>query len=146
MLVYYEVVEFVCFFIFKDCLQIFVMFFNVDMCKTALIAGESTDYAIIFIELLKFFWEVLTIIFGMHVYLWRHFRGRIRGEEGFPYPFWKVEKIAIIICKNAFIVFIHRLNIHLCLIQNAILRVLRKKNYGFSLMCRRWMFIETPLC
>ena len=55
MLVYYEVVEFVSFFIFKDCLRILVMFFNVDMCKTALIAGESTDYAIIFIELLKFF-------------------------------------------------------------------------------------------
>ena len=55
MLVYYEVVEFVSFFIFKDCLRILVMFFNEDMCKTALTAGESTDYAIIFIELLKFF-------------------------------------------------------------------------------------------
>ena len=42
------------------------MFVNVEMCKTVLIAGESTDYefsAAIFIELLKFFCEVLTIIF-----------------------------------------------------------------------------------
>ena len=42
-----------CFFlIFKDCLRIFVMFVNVDICKTALNAGESTDSAAIFIELL----------------------------------------------------------------------------------------------
>ena len=46
------------------------MFVNVDMCKTVLIAGESTDSAAIFIELLKFFCEVLTIIFRMHVYVW----------------------------------------------------------------------------
>ena len=58
------------FFIFKDCLRIFVMFVNVDMCKTVLIAGESTDSAAIFIELLKCFCEVLTIIFRMHVYVW----------------------------------------------------------------------------
>ena len=47
------------FFIFKDRLRIFVMFVNVDMCKTVLIAGESTDSAAIFIELLKCFCEVL---------------------------------------------------------------------------------------
>ena len=47
------------------------MFVNVDMCKTVLIAGESTDSAAIFIELLKFFFEVLLfIIFRMHVYAW----------------------------------------------------------------------------
>ena len=40
--------------IFKDCLRIFVMFVNMDMCKTVLIVGESTDSAAIFIELLKF--------------------------------------------------------------------------------------------
>ena len=45
------------------------MFVNVDMSKTALIAGESTDSAAIFIELLKCFCEVLTIIFRMHVYI-----------------------------------------------------------------------------
>ena len=38
---------------FKDCLRIFVMFVNVDMCKTFLIAGKSTDSAAIFIVLLK---------------------------------------------------------------------------------------------
>ena len=31
------------FLIFKDCLRIFVMFVNVEMCKTTLIAGESID-------------------------------------------------------------------------------------------------------
>ena len=46
------------------------MFVNVDMCKTTLIAGESTDSAVIFIELLKCFFEVLTIIFRVHVYVW----------------------------------------------------------------------------
>ena len=45
------------FLIFKDCLRIFVIFVNVDMCKTFLIAGESTDSAAIFIVLLKFFCE-----------------------------------------------------------------------------------------
>ena len=51
-------------------LRIFVMFVNVDMSKTALIAGESRDSAAIFIKLLKCFCEVLTIIFRMHVYVW----------------------------------------------------------------------------
>ena len=39
---------------------------NVDMCKTVLNAGESTDSAAIFTELLKCFCEVLAIIFRMH--------------------------------------------------------------------------------
>ena len=42
------------FLIFKDCLRIFGMFVNVDMCKTVLIAGESTDFAAIFIGLCNF--------------------------------------------------------------------------------------------
>ena len=46
------------------------MFANVDMRKTVLIAGESTNSAAIFLELLKFFCEVLTIIFRTHVYVW----------------------------------------------------------------------------
>ena len=58
------------FFIFKDCLRIFVMFVNVGMCKSVLIGGESTVSAAIFIELLKCFCEVLTIIFRMHVEVW----------------------------------------------------------------------------
>ena len=40
------------FLIFKDCLRIFVMFVNVDMCKTVLNAGENTDSPAIFTELL----------------------------------------------------------------------------------------------
>ena len=35
---------------------------NVDMCKTVLTAGESTESTAIFIELLKFFCEVLLIL------------------------------------------------------------------------------------
>ena len=42
------------------------MFVNVDMCKTVVIAGESSDSAAIFIGLFKCFCEVLTIIFRMH--------------------------------------------------------------------------------
>ena len=45
------------FLVFKDCLRIFVMFVNVDMCEIGLIRSESTDYEFstaIFIELLKF--------------------------------------------------------------------------------------------
>ena len=45
------------------------MFVNVDMCKTVLIAGKTTDFAAIFIEFLQFFCEVLAIIFRMHVYV-----------------------------------------------------------------------------
>ena len=45
------------------------MFVNLDICKTVLIAGVSTDSAAIFIELLKCFCEVLIIIFRMHVYV-----------------------------------------------------------------------------
>ena len=38
-----------------------------------------------------------------------------RGEGGAaPYPFLKIEKIVLIIWKNTLIVFIHRLNVHLC--------------------------------
>ena len=46
-----------------------MIFVNVDMCKAFLI-GEGTDSAAIFIELLKCFCEVLTIIFRMHVHFW----------------------------------------------------------------------------
>ena len=71
--------------------------------------------AAIFIELLKFFCEVLTNIFRMHAYVWWRIRGIISREEGgLPYPFMKIEKILQTIWKNALIVFIHRLNVHLC--------------------------------
>ena len=39
---------------------------NVGMCKTVLIADESTDSAAIFIGLLKCFCKVLTFFFRMH--------------------------------------------------------------------------------
>ena len=59
--------EFV-FLIFKDFLRIFVMFVNVDMCKTVLIAGESN--AAIFIGLLKCFYEVLLFLGCIRMYVW----------------------------------------------------------------------------
>ena len=43
------------------------------------------------------------------------------GGEGLPFPFWKIKKIALIIWKNALIVFIHRLNVHLCSIRRSTL-------------------------
>ena len=46
------------------------MVVNLDMCKIVLIAGGNTDSAAIFIELLKYFGEVVTIIFRMHEYVW----------------------------------------------------------------------------
>ena len=45
------------------------MFVNEDISKTVLIAGESADSAAIFIGLLKFFCEVLNVIFRMHLYV-----------------------------------------------------------------------------
>ena len=105
-----------CFFlIFKNCLVIFGMFVNVNMCWTILNAAESTDSAAIFIELLKFFlWS--SIIFRMHVYVWWRIRDTISGEQewGLPYPFLKIGKIVLIIWKNALIVYIHRLHVHSC--------------------------------
>ena len=91
------------------------MFVNVDMCKTVLIAGVSTDSAAIFTELSKCFCEVLTIIFRMYTCMSGD-RDTISGEEGgcLPYPFLKIKKIALLISKNDLIVLIHRLNVHLC--------------------------------
>ena len=72
-----------------------------------------------------------------------HITGTVSGEDGgragggLPYHFLKIEKIALLIWKNALIVFIHRLMFIYALIQNAILRVLRKKTARLSLMCRR---------
>ena len=54
------------FLIFKDCLRIFVMFVNVNMCKRVLNAGESADSTAILTELLQCFCEVLVIIFRMY--------------------------------------------------------------------------------
>ena len=71
MLVYYEVVGGV-----FECLRLCEDFCDVcrhEHVQTVLIAGESTDYefsAAIFIELLKFFCEVLINIFRMHTYVW----------------------------------------------------------------------------
>ena len=53
------------------------MFVNMDMRKSVLIAGERTDSAAIFIELLKCFREVLTLIFRMHVNVWWRITGTL---------------------------------------------------------------------
>ena len=76
---------------------------------------------LIFTELLKLFFKVLTIIFRIHAYghVWRTQLAGRKGEGGgggwgLPYSFLKIEKIVLIIWKNALIVFIHKLNVHLC--------------------------------
>ena len=76
------------------------MFVNMDMCKTVLIAGESTDSAAIFYGVIKVFCEVVTIIFRMHVHVWWRIRGSVSeegGRGGLLYPFLKIEKIALLI-------------------------------------------------
>ena len=84
------------------------MFVNVDMCTTVLNAGESTDSAAIFIELLKCFGELLLFLGCMCM------SGDVSGAQlvgnkvgargrggGLPYQFLKIEKIALINWKNA---------------------------------------------
>ena len=46
------------------------MFVNVDMCKTVLITGDSTDSEAIFIGLLKCFCEVLLFLGYIRMYVW----------------------------------------------------------------------------
>ena len=61
------------------------MFVNLEMCKAVLIAGESTDCelsAAIFIELLKFFCEVVTIIFRMQAYVGDVSGAQLAGRRG----------------------------------------------------------------
>ena len=69
------------------------MFDDVGMCKTVLIPGESTDYefsAAIFIEFLKFFCEVLTIIFRMHGMSGDISGAQLAGRKGVsPVPFFE---------------------------------------------------------
>ena len=82
------------------------MFVNVDMYTTVLNAGESTDTAAIFIELLKSFGELLLFLGCMYM------SGDVSGAQlvgnkvgvgggGLPYQFLKIGKIALINWKNA---------------------------------------------
>ena len=64
MLVYYEVVG-VVFWVFKGCLRIFVMFVDVDMCKTVLIAGESTYCGVLSSN---FYWVIKVILRSANYY------------------------------------------------------------------------------
>ena len=78
------------------------MFVNVGMCEITLITSESTDYefsAAIFIELLKFWCEVLTIVLGcmrmsgdVSGAQLAGRRGRGRGVS--PVLFWKLKKLS----------------------------------------------------
>ena len=80
------------------------MFVNVDMCEITLITSESTEYefsAAIFIELLKFWCEVLTIVLGYmrmsgdvsgaQMGGWGGGGGRGVGVS--PVLFWKLKKL-----------------------------------------------------
>ena len=62
------------------------MFVNVDMCKTVLMAGESTHSGTIFTELLNLFCEVLTIMCMSGDVSGAQLAGR-RGR-GSPLPFF----------------------------------------------------------
>ena len=58
----------------------------------------------------------------------------------------KIEKIALIIWKNALIVFIHRLNVHLCSnLKYHFKSTWEEKLRGFLSCVVDEMFIETPL-
>ena len=100
------------FWVFKDCLRIFVVFVKVDLCEIVLITSESTDYMS---SLQLFYWVIQVMMwsanycFEMHAFVWWRIRSTISGEE----DFLKIEKIAIIMGKNALIVFIHGLNVRL---------------------------------
>ena len=77
------------------------MFVNVDMREIALITSESTEYefsAAIFIELLKFWYKVVTIVLEC-----MRMPGNVSGaqlagkrEGGFsPTLFWKLKKLPL---------------------------------------------------
>ena len=91
---------------------------NVDMCEIVLITSEHTDYgfyAAIFMELFKSWWEVLTIVLGCMRMSDDVSGAQLAGSRGaLPFPFLKIEKISVIIGKNALIAFIHGLNVHPC--------------------------------
>ena len=99
------------FWVFKDCLRISVMFATVEICKVVFITSESTDYefsADIWCEVVLM-WSA-NYCFGMHAYIWWRIRGTINREK----DFLKIEKISLIMEKNALLVFILGLNVHLC--------------------------------
>ena len=79
----------VAFLSFKDCLSIFVMFVNVDMCEIVLITSKSTDYEFstaILIDLLKFWCEVLTIVLGCMRMSGDVSRAQLAGRRGADLP------------------------------------------------------------
>ena len=79
------------------------MFVNVDMREIALITSESTEYefsAAIFIELLKFWYKVVTIVLGcMRLpgnVSGAQLAGKREGEGGFsPNLFSKLKKLPL---------------------------------------------------
>ena len=134
------------FWVFKDCLRIFVMFVNLDMCEIVLVTSESIDYefsAAIFIA---------NYCFGMHAYaLWR-IRGTYRvkkwgrrGGRGFPLPFLKIEKIALIMGKKC-LVHPWMKYVHLCShLKCCFKSTYEEKVRGFLSCVADEMFIEMPL-
>ena len=86
------------------------MFVNMDIYEIVLITSKNTDYefsAATFKELFKVLMWSANYCFGMHAYVWWRIRATIRGEE----DFLKIEKNALIMGKNALIVFIHGLKV-----------------------------------
>ena len=116
------------------------------MCDIVLTTSESTDYEFseaILIELLMFWCEVLTIVLGcMNLsgdVSGVQFARRRKGRECLPCHFLKVEKIALIVGKNALIVFIHGLNIIIMLSFKMLFQeYLGGKAAGRSFTCCGW--------
>ena len=135
------------FFIFKDFLRTFVMFVNMDMYEIALITSESRLWFLssYFYWVIKFLMWTANYCFGMHAYVWWRIRGTTSGEEGerSPMSFSENRKIALIMEKNALIVFIRGSNVHCssnALIENNVLRLPRRKKSKI-LLCRAFFHV-----
>ena len=102
-----------------------------------------------------FYWVIKALMwsdnycFGMHAYVWWLIRSTISWEEEegcLLCPFLKIEKTALMMGKNALIVFIHGLNVHLCsYLKYYFKSSWKEKLWGFLPCFVDEMFIEMPL-
>ena len=99
----------------------------------------------IFIELSNFWCELLTIVLGCMLMSSDVSGAQLAGRrgKGLPCLFLKIEKIALIMEKNALIVFIRGSNVHCssnALIENNVLRLPRRKKSKI-LLCRAFFHV-----
>ena len=140
------------FWVFKDCLRIFVMFVNLICTKLSLLQVRVLTMSSLPLFSLSVLMWGANYCFGMHAYaLWR-IRGTYRGKKwgrrggrGFPLSFLKIEKIALIMGKKC-LVHPWMKYVHLC----SHLKCYFKSTYeekvrGFLSCVADEMFIEMPL-